>query len=373
MHPVRICHLTSVHNPFDTRIFYKECVALAEAGYDVSLIAPIEKSKTVEGIKIISISRFRSRILRFLISDTEVFYQALLTNAKVYHIHDPELIPHTLMLRLFGKKIIYDIHEWVIEDLKEKQWLKGKGLAASFYSFFEKLACRYFNIIIANKVYNKLYEGRTKSLTLVQNFVDESLISQVSEQNIHDSNSILLVGTLSAYRGLNPLIDALTILKKEGLEINLILVGKKGKEVDEILNSNPNYELVKWQLRFVGYVPLKEAYKYAEACFCGVALLEEVENNRYNYPTKLFEYMAAGLPVIASNFEVNKAVVESNSCGICVHPSSPKELADAIKNLYMNKNLCIEMGRNGKKAVKENYSWQTEKEKLLELYRNMTQ
>lgn len=90
-------------------------------------------------------------------------------------------------------------------------------------------------------------------------------------------------------------------------------------------------------------------------------------------PNKMFEYMSAGLPVIASNFPLWKEIIEGNQCGICVNPLEPKEIAAAIDWLTQNPEAAEQMGKNGRKAVEEKYNWQNEEEKLINLYLCLTQ
>ena len=83
--------------------------------------------------------------------------------------------------------------------------------------------------------------------------------------------------------------------------------------------------------------------------------------------------MAAGLPVIASNFPLWKEIVEKNKCGICVNPLSPREIAAAINWMLQNPTDAAEMGRNGRKAVLEKYNWEAESKKLIKFYEEIFQ
>ena len=97
---MRICHVTSVHQRYDTRIFHKECTSLANAGYDVILlVADGKKDEVRNGVKIVSIDYVpTSRYRRILLSGHVMFRAAQQIDAEIYHLHDPELLP-------FGKKL----------------------------------------------------------------------------------------------------------------------------------------------------------------------------------------------------------------------------------------------------------------------------
>ena len=363
---VKVCHLTSVHTAFDTRIFFKECISLSRQ-YQVTLIAPAEQNETIEGIQIIRLRQYGSRLLRFLLTNPELYIKALLVNAKVYHFHDPELIPFGLLLRLCGKKVIYDVHEDVRADLKEKPWLPMRGFFSAVYSFFDRLAAKAFHIVLAESAYDVHYPRHT----IVRNFVDYERLLPMQKKDYAPSNTLLFVGSLGARRGLAASIEALYLLKQKGILLNMICVGKVTPALQSQLGAMPYYQEIKGQLRFEGYAPLPLAYKEAVNCFAGLALPENVENHRYSYPTKLFEYMAVGLPVICSDFPINREVVERHRCGICVDPANVQAIAAAMEQLYSNSTKAEEMGQNGMKAAEKEYNWKSEEHKLLGLYEDI--
>ena len=103
----------------------------------------------------------------------------------------------------------------------------------------------------------------------------------------------------------------------------------------------------------------------------GVATLHPDPNYLGSLPTKLFEYMAAGLPVVASNFPLWKEIVEGNKCGLTVNPLDPEEIAHAIEYLINHPDEARRMGENGRQAVLEKYNWETEGKKLLALYEKL--
>ncbi len=85
-------------------------------------------------------------------------------------------------------------------------------------------------------------------------------------------------------------------------------------------------------------------------------------------PNKMFEYMSAGIPVIASDFPLWREIIEGCGCGICVDPLDPKKIAEAIDYLVDNPEIARRMGENGRKAVYDRYNWDVEEKKLLALY-----
>ena len=120
---LKIVHMTSVHRPFDVRIFAKECSSLAEHGYDVVLIAVHDHDEMCDGVQIKSIPRPRSQWSRMIFTAWRVVLEALRQGADIYHCHDPELLPWTCLMRLLGRTVVYDMHENVPKDILDKTWL----------------------------------------------------------------------------------------------------------------------------------------------------------------------------------------------------------------------------------------------------------
>ena len=108
----KICHITTVHNAKDTRIFQKECVSLANHGFDTHLIVANQKSETSKGVQIHNITSTTSGRLYRMWKTTQIALEkAFEIDADIYHFHDPELLPVGIKLKKFGKKVIYDTHE----------------------------------------------------------------------------------------------------------------------------------------------------------------------------------------------------------------------------------------------------------------------
>ena len=364
---IKICHLSSVHWATDTRIFYKECRSLSKV-YKVSLIALAEKSEEVDGVKIIALKKYKSRILRFFITDFILFIRAIGEGADIYHFHDPELIVAGIVLRLAGKKVIYDVHEDVIADLGEKKWLPFKALAKLSYYLLELIAFRTsFYYVLAEKSYEKKYLNQPSRYIVVQNFVPLKDFRFNNLPYNTDSKTIAFVGFLSARRGLSYILDALKILKDKGLIINLRCIGTMNPLLTEILNKSKSYPGIKDQVEFKGHIPFPESIYAVRDCVAGLALPESLPNHYGSYPTKMFEYMAIGLPVISSDFELYKDVIYKYECGVTVNPENSEAIANAIEFLVSHPDKASVYGENAKYAV-QYFDWKTEEEKLLDYY-----
>ncbi len=102
----------------------------------------------------------------------------------------------------------------------------------------------------------------------------------------------------------------------------------------------------------------------------GLVLFHDVPNHTSAYPNKLFEYMSAGLPVIASHFPLWRSIVERDRCGMLVDPRDATAIAKAIDWVLTHPEEAEAMGRRGRDAVAATYNWAAEERKLLAIYRN---
>lgn len=375
-----VCILTTVHPPFDTRIFHKQAKTLARAGYDVTLIAQHDGDRVVEGIRVIGLPKPRNRLTRIFGLTWRAFRLALRQHADVYHFHDPELLPAGALLKLFTKaKVIYDVHENVPKQILNKAWLPSwsRRLVALAYMLIERGLLPFIDeIIIAEDSYIENYRNR-KNVVAIRNY---PLLPRAVKRPDTDSSEggsrgfkVIYVGGVTKLRGALELIEALRLVKEDGHHnVTLSLVGpleslKFEKELHTLIRQ---YGL-EGNVCILGPVPHTEALGILAQSHIGAAVLHPDPNYVESLPTKLFEYMAAGLPVVASNFPLWCEIVEGNRCGICVDPLNPKEIAGAIEYLITHPEEARQMGENGRRAVEEKYNWEKEGKKLLKLYEEL--
>jgi glycosyltransferase involved in cell wall biosynthesis len=363
---MKVCHLTSVHAANDNRIFYKECCSLVNAGFDVTLIAPAAEDSIKNGVKIVAIKPEASRIKRMLTTTKEVYQKALEVNATVYHFHDPELIPAGLKLKQQGKKVIYDVHEDVPRQMLGKPYLPrfSRQLIANRFEKYENKASKHFDHIIT---VTPLIETRFKKVnprtTQVCNFPSLEEFTSQNEDHHPRKKDLCYAGSISEMRGIREMIMAI-----EEIDGTLHLAG----------NFSPSslqkemQKLSGWKkIIHHGYLGREEIRQLYAHCSIGLVLLHPTENYMDAYPIKMFEYMAAGLAVIASGFPLWRQITEGNQCGICVDPLNIREIRDAILYLQQNAETAAQMGVNGRKAVVEKYNWQVEEKKLIAIYNNL--
>jgi glycosyltransferase involved in cell wall biosynthesis len=367
----KVCILTTVHSPFDTRIFHKEAKTLVRAGYEVVLIAQHEKSEVVDGVKVVALPRPRNRFARIFGLTWQAFRLALRERADVYHFHDPELLPAMLVLRIIRQvPVIYDVHEDYRSSILQKRYLPilVRFMIAHIVVAFEKIGTRWFTIVLAERYYTERFpRGVTVLNYPVLDEVDKSSHSGVG---CVDAWRVLYTGSVTEDRG--ALIHAGLVHIIPGLHVYLVGWCDPGL-AERLYRVATPYEY-RLHLEGVGYhVPYSRIQDYytAGGWLAGLALFPPTEHYWRKELTKFFEYMMARIPIICSNFPVWKELVEGNRCGIAVDPLDPKAIAQAIEYLLTHPEEARRMGENGRRAVEERYNWGKEAEKLVRLYRNL--
>ncbi len=369
MDKIKICHLTSAHSRSDTRIYHKECVSLAKiSNYDVTLIvADGKENEVINSVKIHGVDKPIGRLYRFFITPKIIYNKAININADIYHFHDPELIPIGIMLLRKGKKVIFDSHEDVPKQIIAKPYLNRYSLnvLSKIYSFFENYAGSKFTYIIAATPVI-----RDKFLKINKNTIDINNFPILKElpgnPNWNDKkDEICYVGGISKIRGINEIIKSLGTLKA----IRLNLAGNF-TEIDLELNIK---KMEGWKsVNDFGYVDREMINQILSNSKAGLVTLHPVINYIESLPVKMFEYMAAGIPVIYSNFNLWKDILDGSNCGIAVNPLKSDEISNAIKYIIDHPIESKLMGENGKKLAFLKYNWGVEEKKLINTYKQIS-
>ncbi len=364
--PCRVVHLTSVHHVFDTRVFHKECKTLAMAGYDVTLIAPhAEGDLMQDGVKVRAVAPPRNRRERMTRTIHQVYRAAVQENAEIYHFHDPELMPVGALLKLRGKKVIYDVHEDYTGTMNGKQWLP-RGLhgpaSVAVRACETTLSAAYDRIIAATPTIAQKF--RPRKTRLVQNFPWSHELRCPNDLPYEKREAIAAyVGVLSDLRGLREMTQAVHLAAKE-IPVKLVTAGKVIPGAKAELDDGCGNGLVE----HMGLLNRPQVAGLLARAKIGLVVLHPLWNFVNAQPVKLFEYMSAGVPVIASDFPLWRRIVKSAACGILVNPLDPGAIAEAMVWLLRNPSEAAEMGVNGQRAVAENYNWEREAESLIATY-----
>lgn len=169
----KVCHVTSVHNSDDIRIFIKECSTISVAGYDTYLIAPGDNRKE-NGVTVIGCGKApQSRMERVRVFDKRIYESAVKVDADIYHFHDPEMLKYALIFKKNGKTVFFDSHEDVPAQIKNKIWIHAslRTIVSFLYKRYETKHVKSLDAVVAATDYiGKQFEGRTKVIVIVRNY-----------------------------------------------------------------------------------------------------------------------------------------------------------------------------------------------------------
>lgn len=368
----KVVHLTSVHSARDVRILRKECRSLAKAGYDVVLIAPHTRNEVVDGIAILGLPKMDNRLKRMIGSAWRVYREAVRQDAEIYHFHDPELIPIGLLLTARGKSVIYDVHEELAADiLFSKPYLPAwsRPLLCKVLDGFENAASRRFAAVIpATAAIAKKFVALNRNTVLIRNYPILNELQAKGNIAWHCRDlTVAYVGGIMPERGLREIVRAMDLLPTEP-SIRLKMAGAfLPPSFREQMIQIPGWNRVD-ELGMVDRPLLNLMLSRVRA---GLVTYLPQPNHERAEPTKLFEYMSAGLPVIASDFPLWREIVEQARCGLLVDPRDPSAIAQAIEFLVTHPDEAEAMGQQGFKAVQKWYHWGREEQNLLRVYADL--
>ncbi len=363
MNTAKVIHLTSVHSALDTRIFLKECKTLVTAGYEVIFIVPHDRDELVAGVQINAVSRPKSRRERMVKTVWQVFKKALDEDAEIYHFHDPELIPLGLILKIKGKAVVYDVHEDVPRDILSKSWI-AESLRLTISWMAERIenfaAQQLTAIVTATPFICDRFSKLGCHAVNVNNYPILSELYLPHLDGVQKERAVCYVGGIADIRGIFEMVEAIG-----QTDTKLFLGGK-------FLSANQRERAAAmsgWaNIKELGQLNRNEVAETLAKSMAGLVLFHPELNHINAQPNKMFEYMSAGIPVIASNFPLWKEIIEGNDCGICVDPLNTRAIAEAIQWIVEHPNEAKRMGENGRKAVEDKYNWEKESETLLKLY-----
>ena len=369
----KVVHMTSVHRTYDTRIFIKECGSLAVAGYDVVLVAAHGVDELADnGVRIRGrgISRQTGVWRRWLLTVPLVVRIALAERAALYHFHDPELIIPALLMRLAGRKVIYDVHEHVPAAIRTKHYIpRALRLPLAWIADrVEQWASRGMSGIVATSphIARRFSPERT---VLIDNFALSSEFQEARRRVPYAERPfwIAYVGLISDEHGVLQTLDAMAIIAAT-YDVRLQLGGNFANQaIEDTLRGHLMWSRVDYH----GFMSRPEMLDIFAQSRLGVVLYQPTPNNVVTSANKVFENMAAGLPVVAADFKTRSDVIDGAACGATTDPTDPVAIAEVIGRLFGDPAAADAMGRRGAAAIDSQFSWESQMPRLTTFYEHL--
>ncbi len=361
---IRVVHLSTAHGRREIRVHLKECNSLAAAGYDVHyVVADGLGHERIDKVHIHDIGLARGRFLRMLIYPWRMLRTARKLNARVYHFHDPELLLIALFLLRNGAKVIYDSHEDVPRVLLSRDWIPHwirPGLSAVFERFENFVAKRLSAIVGATPHITARFAKLNTMAVTLNNFPLRSEITDTVIIRDNKSRHICYLGGISRIRGIAEMVRAL-----EFVDATLILAGPfESQETEQTMRQLPAWSKVDYR----GKVSREEVRAIMAMSQAGLVFFHPEPNHLHAQPNKIFEYMSAGLPVLASDFPLWHTLLTAAQAGLVADPMNPKAIARVIQQLLDDPAAGAQMGLNGRQHVLSKCLWTFEEQTLYELY-----
>ena len=368
--PLRVVHISTVHNALDPRIRLKQLASIAASGIEAHFVtADTKATPRDDGVRLHVVrSSSRGRLARSLLLGARATLRALAIPAAVYHFHDPELLLWSWLLLLRGRPVVYDIHEDLSLSLQQRRYVP-RGLrhaAGCIAGTLERAFARPFAKVIAERSYAR----RFASGIAILNYPTLRLLQVRATVDARFPN-ILYTGNVTLERG----AQSFARLVRMDTDVRVTLAGKCSRAVAMRLLEAAGIGADRLEIvgegRYVPFDEIESVYR-GGPWLAGAVLIPDVAHYRDKHLTKFFEYMAVGLPIIATDVPEWRRLIADQGLGLCVDPEMPDNVALAIKWLQQHPEEASAMGRRGRRLVEQQYNWESQARRLISFYRTLS-
>ena len=356
---------------FDQRVA-KMCNTLYDLGFDITLVgrllpesAPIERKYKTKRLKL----HFTKGALFYAFFNIRLFFVLLFAKVDIYHSNDLDtLLANYLASKIRRKPLIYDSHEYFlgVPEIQDRKSVKKAWTTIERFIFPKLKTIVTVNQSIAD-LYKKDYR---KELIIIRNLPTRQIVTQTkSKEDLgmpSNKKIVILQGAgINVDRGSEELLEAIALSN----QFVLYIIGTGG--VIEELKKRALKNDLKNKIVFIGRIPYVEMMQYTLNADVGVTLDKDTNiNYRFSLPNKIFDYMKAGIPVLASNLKEVANVVNHHKVGIVIPNHAPQTILEGLENLTQNKEQQATFGKNGKQAI-ETLNWETEVIPIKKIYKKL--
>jgi len=371
--------VSTTHSPTDDRIFYREARSLSKM-YEVTVIGKGPSDRVTTSGKITLVYLFAPRILHVALV-MKTFLYLMMQRPRIIQCHEPDtLLLARLASRLrTGTKVVYDVHEHFpsIWSYRRQLPVRLQSLIARVLDVFEKSLGTGVDaiVVVSDSIGKRFHFARPLGPVVVPNVpwksnYDTAQLPHVRKREL----TVLYGGNVDEDRGFREYSLALKIVSRRYPAVKFLIIGSLtiGRELSRDLSAFLKRNGIERNLEVAPWLSYFDYYKALCQAKVGVVLFQPTHtNNILGLPNKLFDYMGAGIPVVASDFPEIRKVVTQAKCGVLVDPSRPNEIAAAISQLLSDRELNDRLGANGHGAVMSTYNWESVEDRYLNTYRSV--
>ncbi len=335
----RLLVVTSVHPPDDPRIRYKHIESLA-GEWAISYAAPDPGPTSTAGFVWTPLRGRRwARSARASLLVLRGRYD-------VASVHDPELLPATVIAALIGRRVAYDVHEDLVAQLRTRPGVPDpvrRVLAAAARTLL-RIAASTVPLTLAEVGYASSLGGEHP---VFPNLLEEAPLPEPGD----GGNAVVYLGDVTEARGALVLLDAVAAM---ATRVELHLAGRCRPDLEARLRTAADTAGVR--LTMHGYLDRAAALELITRCRVGVAPLLDLPNYRHSMPTKLIEYLAMGIPVVASDLPGTRRLAADLPGTVLVPPGDADALAAALDRVFAGGGT-VAAARAGAAAVRRDHRW----------------
>jgi glycosyltransferase involved in cell wall biosynthesis len=353
----RVLVLTVVHNPSDSRIWFREVDALLTSGWHVTYVAPfsgynqappVRDARLPGSLTCLDITRAEGRRRARADRAARGLLKRLARHHDLVMVHDPELLVAAAGLRL--RNLVWDVHEDASAALQVKEWMPKafRPAVAALWSAAEHQAERSFDLLLAEFAYQQRFRRRHP--------VIPNTVPVPSETVPPGRDRVVYVGTVTEARGCQLMIAVGRALAALPSPVRLEIIGDAPQQKSaEALHQAERAGILTWR----GFLPSHAALSRMSGALAGLSLLDDLPNFRCSLPTKVVEYGAFGIPVITTPLPLAEQHVRTANSGLIVPWRDPEAVVRAVVALRDDPQRAAVLGRNGHATALEHYNWWT--------------
>lgn len=349
---MRALVVTVVHHPEDSRIRFREIPALLDAGWEVTYAAPfsgygLPLESRSPSVRHVDVRRAQGRRRLGALQDARQILKREGPSHDVVLLHDPEILAALPGLKL--PPVVWDVHEDTAAAVTLKPWLPEplRPIVRRGFTRVEQFAENRVHLILAEYAYQDRF-GQ-------EHLVVPNVTTVPPDVTPPDQPRAMYVGSLTRKRGVPEMIEAARIIHaKTAGEVLVTLVGGAASDVEPALSAANAEGVLDWR----GFLPNDQAHALLDGSIAGLALLHDEPNYRVSLSTKVTDYMAHGVPVVATPLPLQEQAIDDASAGVVVPFNDAVAAADAVLSLWNEPATRHRMGSSGHAHALKKYNWE---------------